>query len=366
MNIRILADDLTGALDSAVAFASPGQGIDVTWRLDARPAQAGAVDVATREISEAEAVSRHAAFAPWLAAGEMHFKKIDSLLRGHVAAEIEACMAGQAYDRVVIAPAFPFHGRVTRAGRQWRLGPDAIVGPDLAAALGARHRLALARPGEAPAGGITVYDAETDADLGRIVEDVGVAGGRTLWIGTGGLASALAASLGLQPSAAVAAGGPFLGLVGTDNAVTAAQVSAFAARHPDGHIVVGEDVGAAAARLLQRTGQGAPSVVSVAAAGERHAVARHIDRVFAALLDGLPAPGMLLVTGGETLRAVCDSLRAERLVVESAIEPGLPLSRIGGGRFDGVATISKSGAFGDAGLFVRLCGGDSEGLAGAV
>jgi uncharacterized protein YgbK (DUF1537 family) len=101
--------------------------------------------------------------------------------------------------------------------------------------------------------------------------------------------------------------------------------------------------------------KGAPSVVSVAASGERHAVARRIDGAFAELLDGLPAPGTLLVTGGETLRAVCDSLCAERLVVESALEPGLPISRIGGGRFNGVAAISKSGAFGDSALFVRLC-----------
>jgi len=52
---------------------------------------------------------------------------------------------------------------------------------------------------------------------------------------------------------------------------------------------------------------------------------------------------------------VCERLGVESLAVEAAIEPGLPVSRMSGGSFDGVATISKSGAFGDADLLVRLC-----------
>ena len=89
-----------------------------------------AVDLATREGAEVEAIGRHAALAPWLAGASLSFKKIDSLLRGHVAAEIGACLANADYERVIVAPAFPFQGRVTRAGRQWRLRPEMIVGPD--------------------------------------------------------------------------------------------------------------------------------------------------------------------------------------------------------------------------------------------
>jgi len=100
--------------------------------------------------------------------------------------------------------------------------------------------------------------------------------------------------------------------------------------------------------------RGEPSVVSVAASGDRHAVAAHIGKVFASLLAGLPKPGTLLVTGGETLRSVCDSLGVTELTVECEIEPGLPVSRAKGGVFEGLATISKSGAFGDRALLCRL------------
>jgi uncharacterized protein YgbK (DUF1537 family) len=355
LDVRVLADDLTGALDSAVAFASPDNGIGVAWRLDRDLPGRMAVDVATREGDEAVATARHEAFASWLAAGRLSYKKIDSLLRGHVVAEIAACIEGVAYERVVIAPAFPFQGRVTREGRQWRLDRAERVGPDIGGDLARRFAVGRSRAGRGADARIAVYDAETDADLDSIVETVGTQS-KTLWIGTGGLAAALARHLGARHDAAGAFRGPFLGLVGTNHEVTALQLRCFAAQHPDAHIVVGADVEGARGRLRVRMAEGKPSVVSIVADGERQAVARYIDRTYAALLQGLPKPGTLLVTGGETLRAVCDCLGVAALSVEYAIEPGLPVSRMKGGPFDGAVTISKSGAFGDPDLFSRLCG----------
>ncbi|TPJ56136.1 MULTISPECIES: four-carbon acid sugar kinase family protein [unclassified Mesorhizobium] len=353
-DIRVVADDLTGALDSAVSFASPGHGIGVSWRLDVPFSERMAVDVATREGAEATAVARHRALAPWLAAGQLSFKKIDSLLRGHVIAEIEACIVEGTYQRVVLAPAFPFQGRVTRVGRQWRLDRPEMVGPDLLADLGQRFSVGRSTPGVRSAHFITLYDAETDTDLDKIVATAGMPEARILWVGTGGLAAALARHMKAPQKPALALSGPFLGLVGTNHEITAGQVAVFAAGHADAHIVVERDIDKAKKRLAERMMQGAPSIVSVAASGDRHAVADHIGKVFASLLEGLPRPGTLLVTGGETLRSVCDSLGAVELTVESEIEPGLPVSVIKGGVFEGLATISKSGAFGDSALLCRL------------
>lgn len=351
-DIRVIADDLTGALDSAVAFASPGNGIGVSWQLDRPLARRMAVDVATREGPVATAVARHQALAPWLAAGQLSFKKIDSLLRGHVVAEIEACIVKGSYQRVVLAPAFPFQGRVTRLGRQWRLDRSEMVGPDLLASLGKRFSSGRSVPGGRPVHFITLYDAETDKDLDEIVATASAP--RTLWVGTGGLAAALARHLGTPHKPVPALPAPFLGLVGTNHEVTAAQVACFSAGHADAHIVVESDIDKAKRDLAKRIMRGAPSVVTLAASGDRRVVADHISKVFASLLDGLPMPGTLLVTGGETLRSVCSSLGVVELTVESEIEPGLPVSRIEAGVFKGLATISKSGAFGDSALFCRL------------
>jgi uncharacterized protein YgbK (DUF1537 family) len=334
LDVRVLADDLTGALDSAVAFAG-GDGIAVTGRpgtAGAPPPGRRAVDAATREAGTAEAVRRHAALARWLAAGDVSFKKVDSLLRGHVGAEIAACVDGGGYARAVVAPAFPAHGRVTRAGRQWRLDRGEPVGPDLAAALAPRR----------------------DADLDRIAAAFVAAPSRTLWVGSGGLAAALARRLGIRPAAPPPLAAPLVGFVGTDSAATVAQVARFAEADPDGPIVV-TDIAAARARLAARMAEGRPAVLTVPAAGDRAAAAATIDAAFAAVAEAMPRPGTLFVTGGETLRALCDRLGAAGLTVESEIEPGIPVSRIDGGRFAGVRAVTKSGGFGDADLIARLC-----------
>jgi len=355
-DIRVLADDLTGALDSAVAFAGAGAGMRVAWRPAIAPRARMAVDAATREGSEADAVARHGMLAPWLAEGDLRFKKIDSLLRGHVVAEVAACARAGRYDRIIVAPAFPFQKRVTRGGRQWRLDGEGMVGPDLAVRF--RHHFAagLAAPGEVPDRFLTLYDAETEADLEEIARTGLALGGATLWVGAGALAGALAQACGIRPASAASslAGRPFLGLVGTNHEVTRRQIARLAALMPEAHVTLDAEPERARGRLLARMEAGAPSVVTVATGGGRTEAARAIADTFFRLLADLPSPGTLLVTGGETLRAVCDIVGADHLVVESEIEPGLAVSRMAGGRFDGLVTISKSGAFGDDDLLLRL------------
>jgi uncharacterized protein YgbK (DUF1537 family) len=355
LDVRILADDLTGALDSAVAFAG-SQGIDVTWNCDWPIGRRTAVDVATREGTEATAIQRHQTLASWLAGGTLRFKKVDSLLRGHVVAEIDACIRGGAYERVIVAPAFPFHGRATRSGRQWRLGVEAaVVGPNLAEGLTRGFPCSSAQPGETSDSLITIYDAECDTDLDRIVATEMAISVSCLLVGSGGLAAALARYHQISTPPKPRLTRPFLGLVGTDHAVTAAQIEHFAGRYAEGHIVIDEDLPGARKQLAARIRRSAPSLISVVAAGSREAAARHINGALAALLEDLPVPGTLMVTGGETLRSVCNALRANLLTVTCEFEPGLPVSRLRGGPFHGLTAISKSGAFGAADLLLKIC-----------
>ena len=218
--LRLLADDLTGALDSAAEFVGLVGPVHAFWQgahPDMLPLNA-AIDTGTREASEASARTATAAASVALDGAGLPFKKIDSLIRGHSLAELAACFTVGGWTHAVLAPAFPYQGRITRGGQQFLAATP--VGPNLVDALRALGLPAQRGPNLAE--GITVFDAETDGALETIVAAVGDR--RVLWCGTGGLARALAAS---RPGPALPSlPGPVLGLFGTDQAVTAAQLAA--------------------------------------------------------------------------------------------------------------------------------------------
>ena len=360
---RLLADDLTGALDTAAAFVGLSGPVPVYWA-EVIPSQlpaSAALDSGTRELGRAEAVAAVDRLASTLAGGGIAYKKVDSLLRGHPAAELAACFRRGAWRCCVLAPAFPYQGRITRGGRQFARGPDggwSPVGGDLAAELAAegvpvRH----ARPDADLAPGVNLFDAETDRDLERIVAAGRRVDGAVLWCGSNGLARALAgeadarASDRLQP--------PVLGLFGSDQPTTTRQLAACGARWmtlPDGSA-------RSAARLSERLDRDGVVLASLGlpAGLARGEAAERIGREMASLTRRVAPPRTLLVAGGETLRSLCLSLGADALEVQGEIVPGLPRSRLRGGRWHGVEVVSKSGGFGEEGLWRDLL--DRNGLA---
>jgi uncharacterized protein YgbK (DUF1537 family) len=313
--LRLLADDLTGALDSAARFV-PLTGPVAVTRGDVAAAGPVAIDSATRDLPPERAREMVEELAPLLDGGEPAFKKIDSLLRGHVALELAACM--RRFDHCVLAPAFPFQGRITRDGRQLVRNGDGWgeVGVDLAVELRAQGIVANMR------------DAETDADLNAIVVEGRRLAGRVLWCGTGGLAGALA---GHRPVPRPALPQPILALIGTDHPVSLAQVAVAPSRRS---VVICD--------LLPGT--------------DRNQARKDINRTFSELLQRVERPGTLFVTGGQTLRDLCDALGVTWLEVDGEIEPGVPTSLMRGGPWDGQRVVSKSGAFGDTGFLAALLG----------
>ena len=360
-DLRLIGDDLTGALDSAMAFVRAGRALPVHLGPPREHAGSLAIDSDTREADPETARRTVASLAAGLldasapAGGPLFFCKLDSLLRGRGAAEIAGWHDAMAFTRCIIAPAFPHHGRITRGGIQMLQSADGArpVGEDLAAGLKALgFPVRLCRPGDAVPEGLSLWDVETQADLIRIAQDGRAAGGRTLWCGSGGLALALAGETAPALIDPRALPRPLLGLFGTDHPVTRAQVEACgAAAFQISHGGVDE-----AARVAARLEGEGVALVSLALpeGTPRPEAARRIADEFARLLSALPAPGTLVVSGGETLRALSLSLGAERLDLQGAFETGIPCSILRGGRFDGVHVVSKSGAFGDSLLLRRL------------
>ena len=351
--LRLLADDLTGALDSAAAFAAPDAPVPVRWGPTCQGAGSLALDSGTREATPGQARDLARRLAPMLddPAAEVAFKKIDSLLRGNEAIEIDAVLRALAPARCILAPAFPAQGRVTRAARQLRrdgLGWHAVP-TDLVRELeGLGHQLHPARPGDPLPPGLSVWDAESDGGLDAIV--AAAAGQRVLWIGSGGLAAALARRFGQVYRIATPLPGPVLGLFGSDHPVMREQLAAVADRHetldPD------TDVQRIAHRLR---GEGALMLsVAVAAGSPRDAAAEYIAAAFTGLVRRLDPPGTLLAAGGETLRGLCRALQATQLDAIGEVLPGIPCSILRGGPWDGTTVVSKSGAFGAPDLLRRL------------
>ncbi|MBV9655662.1 MAG: hypothetical protein JOZ42_13985 [Acetobacteraceae bacterium] len=357
---RLLADDLTGALDTAAELVGVTGPVHAFWHgaLPSTLPPNAALDSGTRELDAPAAVAATVALAPHLDGAGIAYKKVDSLLRGPTVAEAAACFRAGGWARAVFAPAFPFQGRVTRRGVQHSRDADgrwSAVGGDLVARLRLEEGV-VAQPGERNGPlppGISVFDAETDDDLRRVAACGRAAPGPVLWIGAGGLAQALA---GTTPSQAVSPlPTPILGLFGSDQAVTAGQLAACGPAWrplPDGGRV-------SAALVTEQLGDDGQVLVSfdLPPGLSRAEAARRIDTELGRLAREVPRPGTLLVAGGETLRALCLSLGARSLEVQGRIVPGLPRSILRGGVWDGITVVSKSGAFGTPTLLRDLLRG---------
>jgi uncharacterized protein YgbK (DUF1537 family) len=357
--LQLIADDLTGALDTAVQFVTPGHPLPVflSGRLPGVVPGSFAIDSGSRERDAAHAAAAASHHAGFFGAdpGVIAFKKVDSLLRGHPGLELAATLGVMKPAHCVIAPAFPFHRRVTRDGRQWAFleGAWQRVGDDLCASL-SLHGISVQRrkPGDPVPYGVSLWDAETDLELDSIAQAGARLSGRLLWCGSGGLAAALA---GAEAPAAPGLDRPVLGLFGSDHPATAAQLSACAE-----HVLAvrGNEAAVLSARLADH---GVCLVRFALAPGtERRAASDAIALGLAELTARLPPPRGLFVSGGETLRALCATVGAERLDLLGQLMPGVPVSVMVGGRWDGVRVASKSGSFGDGALLRRLLALDAQ------
>ena len=339
--LRLIADDLTGALDTAAQFTGCIGPLPVL--LDpTMPAPEGsyALDLSCRDRDQETAVAATREAVRHFAGADLAFKKIDSLLRGHWAAELAEIVKSRMFRRIVLAPAFPAQGRVTRGGRQMRAqsGGEAVMIKDIAAEL-QRHGLSL----RDRSCDIVAPDAESDADLDAIAR-LYARDPMPLWCGAAGLARALAQR---PPRAGRPLGAPHLVIVGSRHPVSLRQIEIAAAARPE-WLAQLTDLSFEERVQTTLAAHGRCIVLPALPTGlsETEAIER-IARGVGRLADRLPPPAALTVVGGETFAAVCRALKATSLSVEGEYLPGIPASRMESGLWRGTACASKSGAFGE-------------------
>ncbi|UEM01704.1 four-carbon acid sugar kinase family protein [Skermanella rosea] len=399
----IVADDLTGAADCAIGFARQGTAAAVGWG-DA--ADIGgefpvfSYDAASRGLPAAEAAAAHrAALARFLDHDSILFKKIDSTLRGQPAAEIAAALdavrgrEGRAFG--ILAPAFPATGRTTEGGRVhvggrpleetevWRRDhsyPNADLVEVLATAgiTGVKVPLATIRSGAdalreafadlADRGDVVaVCDATTGDDLDRIAGASLPAGKPVFFIGSAGLAQALASAVPGERSNPVLLGGAAGGtlvvvgsLAGASRAAARSLAELPGVRYVPADPTILLDDGAAADRaalgraVIDGLKSGEDVLVEILAGGEPDL--RLGPGLAAGIADVLhPAAchiGAFAATGGETAAALLSRFGVRGLRVMDEIEPGVSLGLTLGDVAVPVAT--KAGAFGDQDSLVRI------------
>ncbi|MBB6645095.1 four-carbon acid sugar kinase family protein [Halobellus ruber] len=397
--LGIVADDLTGAMDTAGEVATRGYDTAVVAVPDASPPEATVVAVNTdsRYCPPAEAAAAVRRGVDALGAPTV-YKKIDSTLRGNVGTEVLAALRATAADLAVVAPAFPAIGRRTWNGVHRvdgtpvaetefgtdRNGPSTSPVADLfgagdlpvervdgAAVTDGADRVAdrlaatVERHDRPP---IVVCDARTDAHL----EAIAAAGARfdALFVGSGGLAGHLRmdARVDAAPAPPESEPGTPLGVAGSVSATTLEQL----ARVPEAHLFRLDPIGLldgtprAAADVAARLDRGVPTVVTAAtdrstvedtlAAGRDRGLsdAEIGDRVAAELAAvageacRLTRPAGLFLTGGDVAVAGLRALDATTVsLTGTTVDAGIPVGRVTDGEVPGLPLITKAGGVGD-------------------
>jgi D-threonate/D-erythronate kinase len=123
--IGVIADDLTGAAEIGAVGLRHGLRAEIVRRgKPSGTAEVVCVDTDSRSCSADEAGKRAASAAKRLSAAgaQWIYKKVDSVLRGQVTAEVEAVMKQLQLNRALLLPANPSLGRVIRDGQYFVRG----------------------------------------------------------------------------------------------------------------------------------------------------------------------------------------------------------------------------------------------------
>jgi uncharacterized protein YgbK (DUF1537 family) len=403
--LLILADDLSGAADCGVAFTQAG--LDTIVALgdvaEDAPCDVLSIDADTRCLVEDLATDKIARLVRKYAYRHdlLLFKKIDSTLRGHVAAELAAMLTasrnlhpGAGRSIAVLAPAFPSIGRTTVNGLQlvhgnplhehevWQLQglthrPDltemlqkagltsALLPLEIIRSFGLSDAMSFS----AHHVDVLVCDAETDTDLEAIAHASMKLGQKIIWVGSAGLAFHLPRAIGLRPvSTSVKPelpplSGPLLFVIGSMARRSYEQMQVLTSSSATLHITVPPDIllqGAGAAQWQDYERELAAAIAMdrdvVLSPGAGFQVAMADRQRLSASLAGMTSSvssriGGLVAAGGETARVLLQGWGISGLRLIEELERGVPVSMAEDWRR--LPVITKAGDFGSPDTLLR-------------
>jgi D-threonate/D-erythronate kinase len=425
MEIGIVADDLTGAADSLAPFARRGYhagvGFELKHSVERFLLDKGdvlAYDTGTREIGREQrngvqttvrrAARRLAGLGP-----RVVFKKIDSTLRGHLRAELDAMRAEFGGRLALICPAFPAQGRTVQTGvlhihnvpwTSTEFAPSGMFasltvrgafgmdGDAAAAEIGIgdmRQGVAVleARLLQLRAQGVeTVFcDASLPEDLLALAQVILRNPEQILPVGSAGLARALAETLPSPPAPAPSleklvqpfVNGRVLVIVGSLHAASRRQAALLAERLGSPPIVID-----GAGDFKRHVESAVDQIKARYASGQQVALLTTPDAPEAGFAEGFSwLPGSvarraclwglrancridgLIVSGGDTAKELCLACGGTGLRIEGEWQPGVAVTSLNAEpdavdniSFAGLPMITKAGGFGDDLTLARCVG----------
>ena len=407
----IIADDLTGANDTAIQFVKHGSPalvvIDSMFR---ESSIYNGFDILsfnsdTRTMSPKDAYREVGSLVQRLRSAGLEglfYKKVDSVLRGNPGPELEAVMDELEIPLAVAAPSFPANRSVVQDGilKSGRAGQAAINAVDLFAdsmkkkadniplevirqgcAQTAEYVLARNKKGVQ----VFVADAVTDEDLQVISRLSAVTGKPLIFAGAAGLANQIAHNMEkkqteikqplLQPCT------PALVAAGTRQGETSSQIAALcqtlsvpAIRFKVDLVENGksEEAVRLAFEEVSRVMESGPALCVVAVQSmfdsqipegnvtwnqeddtAAAAISSALGTLAGKLCETFRFPSMI-TTGGDTTLEICKSLGITGIQPLAEICPGIPVGKITGGDCEGRYIITKSGRFGNKDTLVEI------------
>lgn len=121
MDIVVIADDLTGANDTAVQFYKKGLTVDMVFALqqvnESNASDVLVINTDSRSLMIENAQKRIFAIGEHLNLEQKQiYKKVDSTLRGNIGAELEACLSVSDRNVAIFCPALPSANRIVKDG----------------------------------------------------------------------------------------------------------------------------------------------------------------------------------------------------------------------------------------------------------
>ncbi len=399
LRVGILADDLTGALDTGVQFTEKGFATFVPLRSSHsfRDAPVLVCNSESRHLSGKMAYERVRRICKKLN-GRIFYKKIDSTLRGNVGPEIDAMLVGLGYKKAILVPSYPAQGRTvengilrvngipvhrTSFGKEFK---DPLTSSSILNQLGkglgedishigrkglSQVPTSLARRILQAEERIVLIDAKTSNDLRCIARAWILVKDKVLACGSAGLAK----EIPFRPSPFTKKrvklknpGEPFLIVSGSRNQKTLDQLGRVMDRlslpliEPDlkrfTHAKNSrQEMNQLSHRLLQLLEEYPGAILSTSfqrlLPNRSDFVSTNLGKLAANILSHRILSGLIL-TGGDVAWKTCHFLESSAMRIEGEILPGIPLSLLTDGPFKGLRVITKSGGFGDQEAMVKL------------
>lgn len=412
LQLLILADDFTGALDTGVQYAKKGYSTQMLMSEEPDFPKDGTVQVLvantqSRHVPPEEAYRRVYKWAKAARDVGVHllYKKTDSTFRGNVGTELEATLKAFGLETLIFAPAFPRLKRTVKNGVAFIDGVplhetafsrdpfNPILCSEIEGIVKASTTLPVlvAAPEELEhtlenGGGMQIIavDAETDEDLSRIAFETARWSNMVVFAGCAGFAKHLDGLLKPPPTAREERTKAMTMLVvcGSVNVVSMQQVATaeadgvrsvqLAARQlldeeylssPDGRFLIEEiakDLKRNGCLILKTAGNEADvdkvvryaKGLGVPLERLHMMISCQIGRIVSGVLKAQDVD-VLTIFGGDTLYGIVRQIGCRVITPQKELFPGIVQSTLQMGETNKVI-VSKAGGFGEDDLIRRL------------